>query len=59
MLMPRKVKHRKQQRGRMTGMAKGGTDLIFGDFGIQALEAGWSVTRTVSASTSTRPVRAS
>ena len=38
MLMPRKVKHRKQQRGRMTGKAKGGSDVTFGDFGIQALE---------------------
>ena len=34
MLMPRKVKHRKQQRGRMTGEAKGGVELNFGDFGI-------------------------
>jgi len=34
MLMPRKVKHRKQQRGRMTGNAKGGVELTFGDFGI-------------------------
>ena len=41
MLMPRKVKHRKQQPGRMTGMAKGGTELNFGDFGIQGLGAGW------------------
>ena len=49
MLMPRKVKHRKQQRGRMTGMAKGGTDLIFGDFGIQALEAGWITARQIEA----------
>ena len=49
MLMPRKVKHRKQQRGRMTGMAKGGTDLIFGDFGIQALEAGWLSARQIEA----------
>ena len=38
MLMPRKVKHRKQQRGRMSGKAKGGSDVTFGDFGIQALE---------------------
>jgi large subunit ribosomal protein L16 len=47
MLMPRKVKHRKQQRGRMTGMAKGGTELNFGDFGIQALEAGWITARQI------------
>ena len=49
MLMPRKVKHRKQMRGRMTGMAKGGTDLNFGDFGIQALEAGWITARQIEA----------
>ena len=40
MLMPRKVKHRKQQRGRMRGQAKGGTEVTFGDYGIQALEPG-------------------
>ena len=40
MLMPRKVKHRKQHRGRMTGIAKGGTEVTFGDYGIQALEPG-------------------
>ena len=49
MLMPRKVKHRKQQRGRMAGMAKGGTELTFGDFGIQALEAGWITARQIEA----------
>ena len=49
MLMPRKVKHRKQQRGRMTGVAKGGTELAFGDFGIQALEAGWIIARQIEA----------
>jgi large subunit ribosomal protein L16 len=49
MLMPRKVKHRKQQRGRMTGNAKGGTELNFGDFGIQALEAGWITARQIEA----------
>ena len=35
-----KVKHRKQQRGRMSGVAKGGTKVTFGDYGIQALEPG-------------------
>ena len=49
MLMPRKVKHRKQQRGRMTGAAKGGTDVTFGDFGIQALEPGWLTARQIEA----------
>ena len=38
MLMPKKVKFRKQQRGRMSGTAKGGTRVTFGDYGIQALE---------------------
>ena len=49
MLMPRKVKHRKQQRGRLTGMAKGGTDVTFGDYGIQALEPGWITARQIEA----------
>ena len=49
MLMPRKVKHRKQQRGRMTGEAKGGVELNFGDFGIQALERGWITARQIEA----------
>src|SRR5487761_1798648 len=49
MLMPRKVKHRKQQRGRMEGMSKGGTEITFGDFGIQALEPGWISARQIEA----------
>src|SRR5438067_8884892 len=49
MLMPKKVKHRKQQRGRMTGMAKGGTTVNFGDYGIQALEPGWITARQIKA----------
>ena len=49
MLMPRKVKHRKQQRGRMTGQAKGGSEVTFGDFGIQALEPGWLTARQIEA----------
>src|SRR5947199_6324462 len=49
MLMPRKVKHRKQQRGRLTGTAKGGTDITFGEFGIQALEPGWISARQIEA----------
>ncbi len=49
MLMPRKVKHRKQQRGRMTGIAKGGTELNFGDYGIQALEPAWVTARQIEA----------
>jgi large subunit ribosomal protein L16 len=49
MLMPRKVKHRKVQRGRLTGQAKGGTSVTFGDFGIQALEPGWISARQIEA----------
>ena len=49
MLMPRKVKHRKQQRGRLTGVAKGGTVVRFGDYGIQALEPGWITARQIEA----------
>ena len=49
MLMPRRVKHRKQHRGRMTGAAKGGTQISFGEFGIQALEPGWITARQIEA----------
>jgi large subunit ribosomal protein L16 len=49
MLMPRKVKHRKQHRGRMTGQAKGGTEVTFGEYGIQALEPGWITARQIEA----------
>jgi large subunit ribosomal protein L16 len=49
MLMPRKVKHRKQQRGRMSGSAKGGETINFGDFGIQALEPAWVTSRQIEA----------
>ncbi|MDG2263215.1 MAG: 50S ribosomal protein L16 [Actinomycetota bacterium] len=49
MLMPKKVKHRKHHRGRMTGAAKGGTVVNFGEFGIQALEPGWITARQIEA----------
>jgi len=49
MLMPRKVRHRKVQRGRMQGVSKGGTRLAFGDYGIQALEPGWLSNRQIEA----------
>jgi large subunit ribosomal protein L16 len=49
MLQPKKVKHRKQQRGRMRGKAKGGTDISFGDFGLVALEPGWISNRQIEA----------
>ena len=47
MLMPRKVKHRKQHRGRMGGTAKGGTVVTFGDFGIQAIEPAYVTNRQI------------
>ena len=49
MLMPRKVKHRKTHRGRLTGKAKGGSTVTFGDYGIQALEPGWITARQIEA----------
>jgi len=49
MLMPRKVKHRKQQRGRTNGYSKGATELAFGEYGIQALEPGWLTARQIEA----------
>ena len=49
MLMPKKVRHRKVQRGRMSGVAKGGTKVTFGDYGIQALEPGWITNRQIEA----------
>jgi large subunit ribosomal protein L16 len=49
MLMPRKVAHRKHHRGRRTGMAKGGTAISFGEYGIQALEPGWITARQIEA----------
>src|SRR3954470_8047186 len=49
MLMPRKVAHRKHHRGRMTGQAKGGVELAFGEYGIQALEPGWLTARQIEA----------
>src|SRR3989442_11399764 len=50
MLMPKKVKYRKQQRGRMTGKAWRGSELDFGDFGLKSLEAGWITARQIEAS---------
>ena len=49
MLMPRRVKHRKVQRGSMKGKAKGGTKLNFGSYGIQALEPHWITNRQIEA----------
>ena len=47
MLMPRRVKHRKQHHPKRTGMAKGGTQLAFGDFGIQAVEGHYVTNRQI------------
>ena len=49
MLMPKKVKHRKQHRGRNTGTAKGGTEVTQGQYGIMALEPGWLTARQIEA----------
>jgi large subunit ribosomal protein L16 len=47
--MPRKVRHRKTHRGRTSGVAKGGTEVVFGEYGIQALEPGWITARQIEA----------
>jgi large subunit ribosomal protein L16 len=47
MLSPKRVRHRKVHRGRTRGLAKGGTDVSFGDYGLQALTAGWITNRQI------------
>jgi large subunit ribosomal protein L16 len=49
MLSPKRVKHRKQHRGNMRGLAKGGTDVHFGDYGLQAVTHGWITNRQIEA----------
>lgn len=49
MLMPKRVKWRKQQRGHLRGNAKGGTSVTFGDFGLQTVEPGWITARQIEA----------
>lgn len=49
MLMPRRVKYRKQHRGRMKGRASRGVRLAFGDYGLQALEPCWMTSRQIEA----------
>jgi large subunit ribosomal protein L16 len=49
MQMPKKVKWRKQQRGRRSGRTKGGEYLAFGEYGLQALDAGWVTARQIEA----------
>jgi large subunit ribosomal protein L16 len=49
MLMPKKVKYRKQQRGRMKGKAWAGSAVTFGDYGLKAMECGWVTNREIEA----------
>jgi len=49
MLMPKRVKWRKQMRGRMKGKAQRGADVTFGDFGLKAVEPGWVSARQIEA----------
>lgn len=49
MLMPKRVKFRKQQRGRRSGMAKGGASVDFGEFGLKAMQDGWITARQIEA----------
>jgi large subunit ribosomal protein L16 len=49
MLMPKRTKYRKQQRGRMTGKARGGTAVDFGEFGLKSLEPAWMTNRQIEA----------
>jgi len=49
MLSPRKVKHRKQHRGHRRGLAKGGTEVHFGEYGLQAITGSWITNRQIEA----------
>jgi large subunit ribosomal protein L16 len=49
MLAPKKVKWRKQQKGKMRGISKGATEVTFGDFGLQALDCGFVTARQIEA----------
>lgn len=49
MLIPKRVKHRKQQRGRMKGKAVRGTEITYGEYGLQALEPAWITNRQIEA----------
>ncbi len=49
MLMPKRVKHRKQFRGRLTGTAQRGNKVTYGDFGLQALEPAWITSNQIEA----------
>ena len=49
MLMPKRVKHRKQFRGKMRGNSRGGTEVHFGEYGLKTLERGWITNRQIEA----------
>ncbi len=49
MLMPKRVKYRKQHRGRMRGVSKGGTEVSFGEYGLKSMEPGWVTNRQIEA----------
>jgi large subunit ribosomal protein L16 len=49
MLMPKRVKHRKVQRGRMSGLAKGGSTIAFGDYALMTEEPAWITARQIEA----------
>ena len=49
MLMPKKVKYRKVQRGRRKGRSKGARDVAFGEYGLQAIEPGWLTAQQIEA----------
>ena len=49
MLMPKRVKHRKQMRGRRRGNTKGGASVTFGEYGLKAVERGWITNRQIEA----------
>jgi large subunit ribosomal protein L16 len=49
MLAPKRVKYRKQMKGRMKGVASRGNEVSFGDYGLQALECGWITSRQIEA----------
>ena len=49
MLMPKKIKYRKQQKGRMTGKAHRGSTMAFGEYGLKAMQPGWITDRQIEA----------
>lgn len=49
MLLPKRVKYRRQHRGKMRGQSKGGTEVVFGEYGLQALEPSWITNRQIEA----------